>query len=280
MLIQGDRGVGKSFLLNVFQSMIPKGTPYVYISEKCSDFKLKVNQAMSGWILIDGVEELTTEHQEIILEPALYQKLGKSLKICATSNLSRRELEQRAKLRPEILAHLSDTTFELLPLRERRHEIREFLTHFISLLGQYGVQNDVVEAFCSYDYSEGNIQELEDLTRQLKMFIRGETITARALPDKLITKADKINLTKRQNTFPISLDISIETLSFQLACSQLLLVLITKMVDLDRAYGRKTTFSDLASRLNLSRPGLTAKKDAMIEAGLISEVQFKKLIKG
>jgi two-component system NtrC family response regulator len=162
-----------------------------------------VKHADGGTLFLDEVGELPLHIQKTflrLLQEHEYRPVGSSKHLHSNFRLvaaTNRNLEERAGqelFRHDLLFRLQAFTIELPSLKERRIDIRELVTHFISnLCRRYGletkgVSQDFIDALTNHDWP-GNVRELHQTMEQVftSAFL-GPTCFAIHLPEQFRVK--------------------------------------------------------------------------------------------
>jgi DNA-binding NtrC family response regulator len=285
VLITGERGVGKTFCLHLLSQGIPKGIPKVLLQGAPPEIQEKIKKASDGWILIDEIETLTLEQQNELLE-LLHSasKKTKGIRIGATSRFSVDELKTSNRVCFDLIRYLMSSRIEIPPLRERTSEISDFADHFLSQLsgGPYSLQSGVRDLLNAYSYSEGNVSEIQKTIQQMKVFVSGSSITLASVPPHLLKGQVLSPETRGQKSDKIEIVLQVEPqkMSFLTCTNQLLIQLMIRLRQSDRAQDRKTTLSNLAERIGLSRTALKSRLDQMIRNHELTRDELWNLIRG
>ncbi len=158
-----------------------------------------VKHADGGTLFLDEVGELPLSIQKTflrLLQEREYRPVGSSkheysdFRLVAATNRDLNERTANKLFREDLLFRLQATTIDLPPLKERKEDIRELATYFITTLCErYGLETkgvapDFVEALMGYDWP-GNVRELYQTMEQVftSSFL-GPTCFAIHLPEK------------------------------------------------------------------------------------------------
>jgi len=140
-----------------------------------------VKQAHMGTLFLDEVGELPLTMQKTflrLLQENEYRPVGSSQKkhsdfrLVAATNRNLEEMVKAGTFRSDLLFRLDAFTLQLPPLKERKEDIRELVTYFISRLCERynieskGIGTDLIETLCAYDWP-GNVRELYQTIEQL-----------------------------------------------------------------------------------------------------------------
>ncbi len=131
-----------------------------------------------------------------LLQEREYRPVGSSnheysdFRLVAATNRDLNERTAQELFREDLLFRLQATIIELPPLKERREDIRELATHFISTLCErYGLETkgvapDFIETLMGYDWP-GNVRELYQTMEQVfTSSLLGPTCFSIHLPEK------------------------------------------------------------------------------------------------
>ncbi len=158
-----------------------------------------VKHADGGTLFLDEVGELPLSIQKTflrLLQEHEYRPVGSSrhqysdFRLVAATNRNLDECVAQNLFREDLLFRLQATTIELPPLVERRDDIRELATHFITTLCErYGLETkgvapDFIEALMGYKWP-GNVRELYQTMEQVfTASFLGPTCFSIHLPEK------------------------------------------------------------------------------------------------
>jgi DNA-binding NtrC family response regulator len=285
ILITGEAGTGKSFALELLEAYLSPLIPRLKIEKPLDPSKPiseQISGAFGGWLFVDEIENFSSEHQEELIEWITSKDNKKKIKVAATSTRSLEEFKDPRHYCFEFIRYLLASRINLLPLRERTHEISDYLEHFISQLpsGPYTVHNGAMDVLLSYDYPNENISELSTIVNESRLFVTGNTITHSSLPERLSTLEVKPKRIKQEfsDVTKIVLNLNLNRFSFQECTNQLLLKLIKSIRESDKLKDKKTTLRSLSKSLNVSRGGLNHRLHLLEESALMTQSEFNHLI--
>jgi len=213
VLLQGETGVGKSFMASRIHDISPRSDrPFIsvdvaVISENLIESDLFghvkgaftgaqgdkdgfFKKAAGGTLFIDELENIPMDIQAKLLK-AIDEKMiipvgsVKAEKvdvriICAT-NVPVEELLDQNKLRKDLYYRLNEFSFTIPPLRERKEDIEKLVSAFLKdIVIDLGreikeVSQDALEALRSYEWP-GNIRELKNTLQRAVLFSSGYTL--------------------------------------------------------------------------------------------------------
>lgn len=127
-------------------------------------------------LFLDGIDELDLESQKILLSILPDGEVGASNSsqarvIASTSRNLEREIES-GRFRKELYFRINGVCLRLPPLRDRKEDIRSFLTHFLAKHAAElereapALSEGEVEFLVTHDWP-GNVRELENLSRRI-----------------------------------------------------------------------------------------------------------------
>jgi two-component system NtrC family response regulator len=140
-----------------------------------------VKHAHRGTLFLDEVGELPLAIQKTflrLLQEHEYRPVGSSrhqfsdFRLVAATNKNLDELVAAGTFREDLLFRLKALTIELPPLRERKEDLRELVSHFMHDLCQRysletkGVGTDFLDTLAAYDWP-GNVRELSQVMEQV-----------------------------------------------------------------------------------------------------------------
>ena len=158
-----------------------------------------VEVAEGGTLFIDEIGEMAVGLQAKllrVLEDGHYRRVGGTterhadVRVVAATNRRLEEEIVAGRFREDLYYRLDVITITLPPLCERREDIPELVTHFLSTrqLGsvRYRIEPEALEALVRYDWP-GNVRELANVIERAQILAENHTITIDDLPDNLLT---------------------------------------------------------------------------------------------
>ena len=213
VLLQGETGVGKSFMARRIHDISPRSDkPFIpvdvaVISENLIESDLFghvkgaftgadkdkdgfFKKAVGGTIFIDELENIPTEIQakllkvidEKVIVPVGSVKMEKvDVRIICATNVPVEELLKQSKLRKDLYYRLNEFTFTIPPLRERKEDIEKLVSTFLKdIVRDLGreikeVSFDAFETLRSHEWP-GNIRELKNTLQRAVLFSHGDIL--------------------------------------------------------------------------------------------------------
>jgi two-component system response regulator AtoC len=195
VLLQGDSGTGKGIYASyIHRRSLRNGGPLAKLNCASSDFaRLLASsggflsseaepEGGSGTLCLDGLDELSTEGQRLLLSSLQAQEsdAGRAPRVRLISTTTRNLHREVASgsFRRELYFRIAGVCLRLPQLKERREDIpglvESFLEKHASEMGKRtpSLRDDEMELLVSYDWP-GNIRELANLAR--KIIALGET---------------------------------------------------------------------------------------------------------
>jgi formate hydrogenlyase transcriptional activator len=219
VLIEGETGTGKELIARaIHSSSSRRGRPFVKlncaaipldlleselfghergaftgaIAQKIGRFEL----ADKGTLFLDEVGDMPPALQPKllrILQEQEFERLGSNrthrvdVRLVAATNRNLTEMVNRGQFRNDLYFRLNVFPLLLPPLRKRREDIPNLVTHFVEIIGRRicryirYIAPETMAALCSYDWP-GNIRELQNLIeRAVILSVDG------VLPNPLLT---------------------------------------------------------------------------------------------
>ncbi|HBD06660.1 MAG TPA: sigma-54-dependent Fis family transcriptional regulator, partial [Syntrophobacteraceae bacterium] len=222
ILMTGETGTGKSFLAGTIHYNSPRRhKPFVMINcanipETLLESELfghergaftgalktragRFEQANEGTVFLDEIGELSPALQAKllrVLEEKAFERVGgnqtihSDIRIIAATN---RILEQQVAdgaFREDLYYRLNVVTIYLPPLRERREDIPELISHFLNAYNEANdryvvhIETKAMEAMQKYHWP-GNVRELENIIERATALAKEERIESDDLPPDL-----------------------------------------------------------------------------------------------
>ncbi|MDA8211437.1 MAG: sigma 54-interacting transcriptional regulator [Clostridia bacterium] len=160
----------------------------------------KFELAHKGTIFLDEIGEMSPTMQAKLLrviQEKVVERLGGGLpravdvRIVAATNVNLEELIKYGKFRADLYYRLNVVALTMPPLRERKEDINDLVSHFI---GKYnhefgmnilGITPQVQSLFARYSWP-GNIRELENVIERAFNLVDGQYILPKHLPKHFI----------------------------------------------------------------------------------------------
>jgi transcriptional regulator with PAS, ATPase and Fis domain len=219
VLITGESGVGKEVVASeIVTGSLRASRPFVTVNcaglpETLLESELfghvrgsftgayrdqpgKLELANTGTLFLDEIGEMTLRMQGLLLrflETGELQKVGDrvgtrvDVRTIAATNRNLRQMVTQGQFREDLFYRLNVIHLIVPPLRERREDIGELVSHFLERLGQPGrrvassVGPEAMQLLVAYDWP-GNVRELQNVIEQTITRARGEVVTVEDLP--------------------------------------------------------------------------------------------------
>ncbi|WP_020585321.1 sigma-54-dependent transcriptional regulator [Desulfobacter curvatus] len=239
VLIEGESGVGKELLARAIHNRSDrKGAPFVAVNcgaipEHLIESELfghekeaypgadqrkkgKFETARNGTLFLDDISRLNALMQIKLfqaLQNKAIQRVGgaqdvsiESVRMITASDRRLLEEMKSGRFRSDLYYRLQLITLKIPPLRERRPDIPDLISHFIKKanlemgLAVKGIEKNALDRLMEYDWP-GNARELESVIKRGAILCRSETICAHhiELPDTAGNRAF-------ENTESVSID--------------------------------------------------------------------------
>lgn len=225
ILISGEIGAGKELLAKIIHKN-SKQKKFSFITINAStlsndalqkdlfdNFKL-IDLIKNGTLFINEVGKLPLHIQHKILklikEQSTESDTGKNnFRIIASTSMDLKNIVKKGDFLQELFYKLSTVSITMPSLRERREDIPElcsyFMSHFekVSNLSQRELTPKIIEILISYEWP-GNVRQLKNVIEWLLInahIQNSHTITSEMLPNQIINNG------KCNNLFEMSVDI-------------------------------------------------------------------------
>ncbi len=228
VLIQGESGTGKELIARAihFQSQTRANKPFVAVNcsalpESLLESELfghekgaftgaagkrigKFEQAHGGTIFLDeiGLMSPTVQAKILrILQEREFERVGGNelikvnVRVISATNADLEEEVKKGTFREDLYYRLSVFPMKLPPLRERKDDVPQLITHFIKKYNEIenreieGVDQDALELLTNYSWS-GNVRELENAIARA-VVLADKQITAKELPQPVRAIGEK-----------------------------------------------------------------------------------------
>jgi transcriptional regulator with GAF, ATPase, and Fis domain len=200
LLIQGETGTGKELIAHAVHNVSSRsGRPFVKLNCAAIPFDLleselfghekgaftgaiaqrigRFEMADKGTLFLDEIGDIPLSLQPKllrVLQEQEFERLGSgrthkvNIRLVVATNRNLLEMVSRNEFRSDLYYRLNVFPIALPPLRARREDIPELVTHFVEFFSQRMgkevdyIQPQTMEAFTSYSWP-GNIRELQNL---------------------------------------------------------------------------------------------------------------------
>jgi DNA-binding NtrC family response regulator len=223
VLLLGETGTGKELIAKAIHQISPRGSgPFVRVncgalSESLLESELfghvrgaftgaienrtgRFEAAHTGTIFLDEINSTTAKLQVKllrVLQEHEFERVGDTqtirvdTRVIAASNRDLLEEVEAVRFREDLYYRLNVITIYLPPLRDRREDIPELVSHFLRI---YNEQNDchvphierrALEALQQYDWP-GNVRELQNYVERAVVLALGDELTCDLLPEAVL----------------------------------------------------------------------------------------------
>ena len=223
VLISGESGVGKEIVARMIHYLGPRanmtfapvncaGLPETLLESELfghvkgsftgayRDKPGKLESAHMGTVFLDEIGEMTLRMQGLLLrflETGEVQRVGAdggarhvNVRIIGATHRNLREMIAQGTFREDLYYRLNVIQITVPPLRERREDIPELVTHFLDKFVAAnrspitGVSADAMKALVAYSWP-GNVRELENLIERMVVAVQHDTIDLHDLPSEV-----------------------------------------------------------------------------------------------
>ena len=223
VLLLGETGTGKELIAKAVHQLSPRGTgPFVRVncgalSESLLESELfghvrgsftgaidnrtgRFEAAHTGTVFLDEINSTTPKLQVKllrVLQEREFERVGDTqtirvdTRVIAASNRDLLEEVEADRFREDLYYRLNVVPIHLPPLRERREDIPELISHF---LNAYNEENDryvvhierkAMDALQDYHWP-GNVRELQNYIERAVVMAPGDELTCDLLPDTVL----------------------------------------------------------------------------------------------
>ena len=153
----------------------------------------KLESAHMGTVFLDEIGEMTLRMQGLLLrflETGEIQRVGAdggarhvNVRVIGATHRNLREMIAQGTFREDLYYRLNVIQIVVPPLRERREDIPELVTHFLNQFVAAnrspitGVSPEAMKALVAYSWP-GNVRELENLIERMVVAVQHDTIDA------------------------------------------------------------------------------------------------------
>jgi transcriptional regulator with PAS, ATPase and Fis domain len=223
VLITGESGVGKEIVSRSIHYGSPRAT-MMFAPVNCAglpetlleselfghvkgsftgayrDKPGKLESAHMGTIFLDEIGEMTLRMQGLLLrflETGEIQRVGAdggarhvNVRIIGATHRNLRDMITQGSFREDLYYRLNVIQINVPPLRERREDIPELVTHFLQRFVAANrspiaaVSPDAMKALVAYSWP-GNVRELENLIERMVVAVQHDVIELPDLPSEV-----------------------------------------------------------------------------------------------
>jgi transcriptional regulator with PAS, ATPase and Fis domain len=160
----------------------------------------KLESAHMGTVFLDEIGEMTLRMQGLLLrflETGEVQRVGAdggarhvNVRVIGATHRNLRDMIAQGSFREDLYYRLNVIQILEPPLRERREDIPELITHFLNRFVAAnhspitGVAPDAMKALVAYSWP-GNVRELENLIERMVVAVQHEIIELQDLPSEV-----------------------------------------------------------------------------------------------
>jgi len=236
VLIQGESGVGKTFLAKlIHRASKRRNGPFIRVDcgaipESLIESELfgyedgaftgarakgkpgQFELAEGGTLFLDEVGDLPLKVQVKLLrflEENELIRIGGTrtrkidVRVIAATQRNLEEMVKKGLFRKDLFFRLSVVPIKIPPLRERRDDIPSLIHFFLKKFNQKYSANKVIssraiDCLCSYPFP-GNIRELSNLVEQLVVLAPGNPVDVEDLPIQVRKGTFEINIDMEEN---------------------------------------------------------------------------------
>jgi transcriptional regulator with GAF, ATPase, and Fis domain len=234
VLILGETGTGKELIARIIHSASPRcGRPFVKLNCAAIPFDLleselfghekgaftgaiaqkigRFEMADTGTLFLDEIGDMPLAMQPKllrVLQEQEFERVGSgrtyriNVRLVTATHRDLAEMVTRKEFRSDLYYRLNVFPVLLPPLRERRQDIAQLVSHFVEIFcRRMGkrisfIPQEILDAFTSYSWP-GNVRELQNLIE--RAVIRSDN---EVLPNPFpISDKDSITPTPRRSTF-------------------------------------------------------------------------------
>ncbi|MBI1389403.1 MAG: response regulator [bacterium] len=219
VLIQGESGTGKELIAGSIHYLSPRRhkrfikVNCAAISEELLESELfghekgaftgavrsaegKFVMADGGSILLDEVSEMSPKLQAKLLRVLQEKEVDRvggrepipvDVRVMASTNRDLEEAIKKGEFREDLYYRLNVVSIAFPPLRERKSDIPELVTHFVERFNQEmnkrieGLAPDVEDALMRYSWP-GNVRQLQNCIERAIVLCKGSVIQFQHLP--------------------------------------------------------------------------------------------------
>lgn len=240
VLLLGETGTGKELIAKAVHQLSPRGSgPFVRVncgalSESLLESELfghvrgaftgaidnrtgRFEAAHTGTVFLDEINSTSPMLQVKllrVLQEREFERVGDTKTVSVDTRViaaSNRDLEveiAEERFREDLYYRLNVVPIHIPPLRERREDIAELVSHFLNVYNEDNdryvvhIEREALEALRDYDWP-GNVRELQNYIERAVVMAEGDELTRDLLPESVRGGGTRI---PRRGSEPLSLD--------------------------------------------------------------------------
>ena len=223
VLLLGETGTGKELIAKAIHQLSPRGSgPFVRVNcgalaETLLESELfghvrgaytgaienrtgRFEAAHTGTVFLDEINSTTPKLQVKllrVLQEHEFERVGDTqtirvdTRVVAASNRDLIEETEAGRFREDLYYRLNVVTIYLPPLRDRREDIPELVSHFLKIYNEQNnrhvphVQRSAMDLLQAYDWP-GNVRELQNYVERAVVLAPGDELICDLLPDAVL----------------------------------------------------------------------------------------------
>lgn len=314
--VTGETGTGKEVVAHIFETLLGKSAPLLRINcaaispslveselfghvkgaftGALTDKKGYLEAADNGWLFLDEVDSLSLSTQAALLRVIENQEvmrvgsnktLSINVKIISATHQNLAECVEKNLFRNDLRQRLSEVVIKLPPLRERSHEVAEFIEYFCRTErgGPYKISSEVATILSSLSWEQSNVRGLRNVIRAMTENHLNKTLTLHAIPQEIWAHLGSTELAggnkssvKPENlsTLTLLLPDGQEFPSYDRLCDSLLVECI-RMVHMRLG---KSSLGSIATALGMPKSTLVSRIKKLESAKLLETDEIKTLL--
>lgn len=312
----GPTGVGKEVVADIFESNLPRGTPFIRVNcgaltpslvlselfghvrgsftGATSDKNGLIQAANNGWIYLDEIATLPLEAQIALLRVIECQKVrcvganrdtSVNVRIISATNEKISDLATQGTFRNDLWQRLREAEILIPSLVERKNEIPDLVRHFCKTMrgGPYTLAPGVLEILTAFDWRDGNVRELRNCLRSMTEKSSNQILTPNCLPPHIWQAY--LAPDSSENSQNISAEVTDHPGLFltwtgedRPTFQKLCATLLLKMIQSDSRDQGRLSWRSLAKSCGIPKSSLPAKIKQIIDFELASKSEIEQMI--
>lgn len=312
----GATGTGKEVVADIFESNLPRGTPFIRVNcgaltpslilselfghvrgsftGAISDKNGLIQAANNGWIFLDEIATLPNEAQIALLRVIECQKVRSigsnrdtavNVRVISATNEKISDLVLQGIFRNDLWQRIRETEILIPTLKERKNEIPDLVQYFCKTMrgGPYKLAPGVLEILTAFDWKDGNARELRNCLRSMTEKSSNKILTPNCLPPHIwkayLEPASNVNIQNIKNEADHKAHVYVAwTDEERPKFQKLCAMLLLELIKSDFRNKGRVSLRALAQSCGIPKSTLPSKIGQIINFGLTTKSEIEQML--